>query len=333
MKILITGGLGFIGINTALRYINKADKIILLDNLNKLGSLDNLRLVEDNPNVEFIKGDIRLLNDVEPIFKSNNFDLIYHLGAQTAVTTSLTNPNMDFETNAIGTFNILECMREYCPKAKLIFSSTNKVYGNLNNRPLIENETRYTFKDDISGIGENENLDFYSPYGCSKGAADQYVRDYARIYGLHTVVIRQSCIYGIYQNGTEDQGWVAWFIKRFIEGGDITIFGDGKQVRDILYIDDLIDFYELISTKSNPGDVYNIGGGPNNTTSIIEIIDLLSDKINNDMVKIGYDKERDGDQKIFVSDNLKANSIGWTPKVGVNEGVDKLIKYLKGKYI
>jgi CDP-paratose 2-epimerase len=270
---------------------------------------------------------------VEPIFKSNNFDLIYHLGAQTAVTTSLTNPNMDFETNAIGTFNILECMREYCPKAKLIFSSTNKVYGNLNNRPLIENETRYTFKDDISGIGENENLDFYSPYGCSKGAADQYVRDYARIYGLHTVVIRQSCIYGIYQNGTEDQGWVAWFIKRFIEGGDITIFGDGKQVRDILYIDDLIDFYELISTKSNPGDVYNIGGGPNNTTSIIEIIDLLSDKINNDMVKIGYDKERDGDQKIFVSDNLKANSIGWTPKVGVNEGVDKLIKYLKGKYI
>jgi len=331
MNILITGGLGFIGINTALRYINKADNIILFDNLNKLGSLDNLKLVENNPIVKFEKGDLRSLNDVERVFKSNKFDLIFHLGAQTAVTTSLDNPTMDFETNAIGTFNVLECMRKYAKDGKLLFSSTNKVYGDLNDRVLNELETRYVFAEDIDGIGEDEILDFYSPYGCSKGTADQYVRDYSRIYGLDTVVIRQSCIYGTYQNGTEDQGWVAWFVKRFLENGSITIFGDGKQVRDILFIDDLIDFYELVVKKSKPGDIFNMGGGTNNTVSILEIVDIIKDKIPNSNVEISYNIERDGDQKMFVSNNIKAMSLGWEPKYNVTKGVDKLIEYLKTK--
>jgi len=331
MNILITGGLGFIGINTALRFINKANKIILFDNLNKIGSLKNLNLVKNNSNIVFEKGDLRSFNDIERVFKTYNFDLIFHLGAQTAVTTSLDNPTLDFETNAIGTFNVLECMRKYANNSKLIFSSTNKVYGNLSNRSLIELENRYVFREDINGISEDEILDFYSPYGCSKGAADQYVRDYSRIYGLDTVVIRQSCIYGTHQDGTEDQGWVAWFIKRFLENGSITIFGDGKQVRDILFIDDLIDFYELAVEKSNPGDIFNIGGGPENTVSILEILEILKDKIPSTCVKIGYDKERDGDQKIFVSNNVKAIKLGWKPKYDINDGVDILINYLMGK--
>jgi CDP-paratose 2-epimerase len=332
MNILITGGLGFIGINTTLRYVNKADNIILFDNLNKVGSLDNLKLVRDYPNVKFIKGDLRNYNDVQSVFKDNMFDLIFHLGGQTAVTTSLENPKMDFESNASGTFNILECMREYTPEAKLIFTSTNKVYGNLNGRDLTESSKRYVFTDNISGIDETENLDFYSPYGCSKGAADQYVRDYHRIYGLDTVVLRQSCIYGKYQNGTEDQGWVAWFIKRFIEGGNITIFGDGKQVRDILYIDDLIDLYELIVDKTKGGEIYNIGGGMGNTTSILEIMETLNEKIPKNNVVINYSDERDGDQKIFISSNKLIKELGWYPKVSIDSGIDKLITYLKEKY-
>jgi CDP-paratose 2-epimerase len=332
MNILITGGLGFIGINTTLRYVNKADNIILFDNLNKIGSLENLKLVRDYPNVKFIKGDLRNYNDVQNVFKGSMFDVIFHLGGQTAVTTSLENPKMDFESNATGTFNILECMREYTPEAKLIFTSTNKVYGNLNGRNLTESSKRYVFTDNISGIDETENLDFYSPYGCSKGAADQYVRDYHRIYGLDTVVLRQSCIYGKYQNGTEDQGWVAWFIKRFIEGGKITIFGDGKQVRDILYIDDLIDLYELIVDKTKGGEIYNIGGGMGNTTSILEIMETLNEKIPKNNVVISYSDERDGDQKIFISSNKLIKDLGWYPKISIDSGVDKLITYLKEKY-
>lgn len=332
MNILITGGLGFIGINTTLRYANKGDNIVLFDNLNKVGSLDNLRLLKNYPNVKFIKGDLRIYNDVKSVFKDNMFDLIFHLGGQTAVTTSLENPKMDFESNTIGTFNILECMREYVPKSKLIFTSTNKVYGNLNSRNLTESNKRYVFKDNINGIDETENLDFYSPYGCSKGAADQYVRDYHRIYGLDTVVLRQSCIYGKYQNGTEDQGWVAWFIKRFIEGGNITIFGDGKQVRDILYIDDLIDLYELIVDKTKGGEIYNVGGGIGNTTSILEILDLLNEKLPKNKVVISYGDERDGDQKIFISSNKLIKELNWYPKVSIDSGVDKLITYLKEKY-
>lgn len=328
MNILITGGLGFIGINTALRLTESGHKVTLFDNLNKLGLLKYIdRVLPTMTN--FIKGDIRNRNDVEKAFISSKYDAVFHLAAQTAVTCSVEDPVLDFENNVVGSFHILECVRNHCPEAKLIYSSTNKVYGSLTRRGLVEKETRYVFKDNINGINENEMLDFYSPYGCSKGAADQYIRDYARIYGLDTAVVRQSCIYGEYQDGTEDQGWVAWFVKAFLNDYPITIFGDGKQVRDILYIGDLVDFYEYLLKNNNNGEIYNLGGGMINSLSLLELIGILERKFNKKIIPF-FSEERHGDQKIFISDNTKAEGLGWTPKVGTDYGLDKLISYLKG---
>lgn len=326
MNILITGGFGFIGTNALLRFMERGYQITIFDNLNKFGMFKYVEGILSN--INFIKGDLRNKNDVEHMFIKNHFDAILHLGAQTAVTTSVINPTVDFETNAIGTFNVLEAVRKYCPHTKLIYSSTNKIYGALKRRKLVEEDTKYTFKDPIIGITEDEPLDFFSPYGCSKGAASQYVRDYARIYRLNTAIAIQSCIYGKHQDGTENQGWVAWFVKAFLHKYPITIYGDGKQVRDILYIDDLIDFYECLLKTDINGDIYNIGGGLNNSLSILELIKLLEKKLNK-KVDLTFSDERPGDQKIFISDNTKAEKLGWKPKVDINRGLDKLIAYLK----
>jgi len=266
MKILITGGLGFIGTNTAIELFEKGNEIFILDNLSRKGNIENFNTLEKLIKFTFWNKDIRNFFDIENIFKNNSFDAVIHLAAQVAVTYSVRNPREDFEINALGTFNILECLRLYLPDCAIIYSSTNKVYGEFKSQ-IDENDKRYFYTDLISGINENQNLDFHSPYGCSKGTADQYVKDYSRIFNLKSVVLRQSCIYGPNQFGIEDQGWVSWFSISSIFDSKFTIYGNGKQVRDVLHVKDLINCYEQILHKIDKcsGNVYNIGGGINNT--------------------------------------------------------------------
>ena len=327
MNILITGGAGFIGIN-AVKHFASDNNIIILDNLSKKGSDVNLKRVENLHNVQFYNADITNREILNEIF-NNEIDVVLHLAAQTAVTLSVTDPVDDFNTNAYGTFVLLETIRDKAPDCHIIYASTNKVYGNLSDIPLVEKETRYWFEDNILGVNENTNLDFYSPYGCSKGAADQYILDYNRIYNIKSTCLRQSCIYGQYQNGTEDQGWVAWFMKAYLGNEDITIYGDGKQVRDVLYVDDLINCYDAIISKSITG-CFNVGGGHNNTLSLIETLDWMKQNIPNSSTNISYDITRPGDQQIFVSDNTKLKKlIGWEPTINITNGFTKLLTYLK----
>ena len=236
----------------------------------------------------------------------------------------------DFKINAGGTLNLLEAVNKYCPAARIIYSSTNKVYGDLEWRGVSETSERYYLKGGDE-TDEDERLDFYSPYGCSKGAADQYMRDYSRIYQLDTVVVRQSCIYGPYQLGTEDQGWLAWFTLKVMRGEDIVLFGTGKQVRDVLHVDDLVDFYIAIANSEKPQRIYNIGGGIENTTTLLGLIELLDAKIGR-KTNIIRRPERPGDQKVFVSGNKKASELGWEPTIGVEQGVSSLISFFEELY-
>jgi CDP-paratose 2-epimerase len=329
MKILITGGLGFIGINSCLE-LSKDNEIYVIDNMTRKGNIENYLFLKKNINFTFWNKDIRNFNDIELIFKSNTFDAIIHLAGQVAVTTSVTNPREDFEINCLGTFNILECIRLHNPNAIILYSSTNKVYGCFDESSIIEEATRYVYNDNTIGINENQNLDFHSPYGCSKGSADQYVRDYSRIYDIKSVVIRQSCIYGPNQFGIEDQGWVSWFAISSIFDREITIYGDGKQVRDVLFIDDLVDLYKTVISNIDicSGKIYNIGGGPNNTLSLLELIDIISKNIHQD-ISFKFSDWRPGDQKIYISDiNKIYNDIGWYPKVNAENGINKMINWI-----
>ena len=272
MKVLVTGCAGFIGSHLAVNFLTKGHKVVGIDNLSRNGSKENLNwLTETNKNMVFCDADIRNFKGVSDVFKIYGpFDLILHMAAQVAVTTSVLDPREDFEINALGTFNILEATRLYSPEAVFEFASTNKVYGKMDKIGVTERNGRYEYDELQKGIDENYNIDFHSPYGCSKGAADQYVRDYNRIYGLKTVVLRQSCIYGTRQFGIEDQGWVAWFVIASLLNKPITVYGDGKQIRDILWIDDLVDVYVKLfeNAEKVSGKVFNIGGGPSNTLSL-----------------------------------------------------------------
>jgi CDP-paratose 2-epimerase len=331
MKVIITGGAGFIGTNVALRHLKNGDKVVVIDNLSRLGTKINLSLLKNFPNLKFYKVDIRNKPSLKKIFISHkDAQIVYHLAAQVAVTTSVINPYEDFEINVLGTINILELMREIKSEALLIFSSTNKVYGGMENVRISLRNNRYQYLDYVNGIDENFLLDFHSPYGCSKGSADQYVRDYHRIYGLNTVVFRQSCIYGENQFGVEDQGWVAYFIISAILNKKITIYGDGKQVRDILYIDDLIDAY-LLAYKNKEkinGEIFNIGGGKENQVSILQFVKII-EKMLNKKVKYTFSSWRPGDQKIFVSDNTKIkNFLNWEVKTDFYCGIKKLINWV-----
>lgn len=329
MKHLVIGGAGFIGVNTSYYFLQKGEKVIIFDNLSRKGTIENLVWLQHKfPQVSFISGDIRL--DQE---KLNHIvceaDVIYHLAAQVAVTTSVKNPREDFEINTLGTFNVLEAIRKSKKRPILIYASTNKVYGGMEDIKIVDKGNRYEYKDLPFGIPEDRLLDFHSPYGCSKGAADQYVRDYARIYGLRTVVCRQSCIYGPRQFGVEDQGWVAWFTIATVLGKPITIYGDGKQIRDVLYVDDLVRTYEVIVDKIDytAGKVYNIGGGPVNTLSLLELLNYLG-KLTGKSVKYSFDKWRPGDQPVYVSDIRKAKKdLGWSPQISPHEGVRRLHKW------
>ena len=276
-RILITGGAGFIGANAARRYLQEGWDVTVWDNLARRGGELNLTWLRTSGTFNFEQFDLRHSSEVDQRLAGRRFDLILHCAGQVAVTSSVANPREDFECNAIGTFNLLEGVRRHTPQSMLIYSSTNKVYGHMDDIPVVENNGRFEYADHPLGLSEQYPLDFYSPYGCSKGAADQYVRDYARIYGLATVCFRQSCIYGWRQFGIEDQGWVAWFIIANALGQPVTIYGNGRQTRDVLFIDDLINAFLLAHQRRDQtaGQVYNIGGGPQNQLSLLELLDLI----------------------------------------------------------
>ena len=332
-KILITGGAGFIGINTANYYLDKGWKVVLFDNLSRKGTEINLLWIKKHKNKKnllFVKGDIR--KDQRSLVKNlARTNLVLHLAGQVAVTTSVTDPREDFEINALGTFNVLEAVRASGANPVFIYSSTNKVYGELEEEKVLETKTRYVFKDLKSGVSEKTPVDFHSPYGCSKGAGDQYVRDYHRIYGLNTIVFRQSCIYGEHQFGIEDQGWLAWFIIALAKGKQISIYGTGKQVRDALYIKDLVRAYDLAyrHKRKTVGQIYNIGGGPKNTISVwFEFVPLL-EKLFGKKIRARFAPMRPGDQPIYVSDLKRAKKdFGWSPKTSVTQGVKLLYSWV-----
>ncbi|WP_300438981.1 GDP-mannose 4,6-dehydratase [Christiangramia sp.] len=330
---LITGGAGFIGVNLADRLLQEGKTVMIYDNLFRDGVEQNLQWLQKKypRNLIVQIADIREKSILEACVRKANE--IFHFSAQVAVTTSLTSPDMDFEVNLQGTFNILEAIRKTEHKPSLIFTSTNKVYGDLNDLKMGSNETRYFPSDkniEENGVSEKRNLDFHSPYGCSKGAADQYILDYSQSYGLKTTVFRMSCIYGPHQFGTEDQGWVAHFLISALENKPIVIYGNGKQVRDILFVKDLVNAFILAgkNIEKIKGQVFNIGGGPENTVSLIEILDKIKEKTGKE-VPVSFEEWRRGDQLYYVSDTSKfSKATGWKPEYSVDEGVEELMNWL-----
>jgi CDP-paratose 2-epimerase len=329
----ITGGAGFIGSNYVNRLLERGEKVTIFDNLSRAGASRNLAWLQEKYGknaFQLAVGDVR---DADLLSKSSQLaDIIIHLAGQVAVTTSVINPREDFEINALGTFNMLEAARSNPRKPLFLYASTNKVYGGMQDVKVVEDATRWRYADLPQGCPETQALDFHSPYGCSKGAGDQYVRDYARIYDLPTVVLRQSCIYGPRQFGVEDQGWVAWMIIAAITGRPLSIYGDGKQIRDVLHVEDLLDAYDSVLAKIDTlrGQVYNLGGGPENTMSIWSEFGPLLEKLLGKPIPVLRGDWRPGDQKVFVADIRKAGrELGWRPKVGVEEGVERLFKWVK----
>jgi len=336
MKYLITGGCGFLGSNLASEVLNRGKELIIFDNLYRVGSYENLKWLQKQGDFKFIHGDIRNREDIETVVKEEKPDVIFHLAGQVAMTTSIKNPRLDFEVNALGTFNLLDAVRKYSLESIVIYSSTNKVYGDLEWVKYEETETRYITPEFPKGFPENIPLDFHSPYGCSKGTADQYMLDFHRIYGVKTVVFRHSSMYGGRQFSTYDQGWIGWFCLKALETKKgtlkepFTIHGNGKQVRDVLYSDDMVNLY--FKTVENidkvKGQVFNIGGGMENSLSLLELFNLLEEILD---IKLEYKKlpPRESDQKVFVADITRAEKlIGWKPKVSKEEGIKKMISWI-----
>jgi CDP-paratose 2-epimerase len=306
---------------------------VVVDNLCRDGVQRNLEWLRPQGSLEFVKLDIRNGEELARLFREHrDADHVLHLAAQVAVTTSVKDPRDDFEVNALGTFNVLEALRRAAMAASLLYSSTNKVYGEMTEVGVVEKDGHYAYGSLPQGVSEDRNLDFHSPYGCSKGAADQYVIDYHRIYGLRTIVFRQSCIYGYRQFGAEDQGWVAWFMIAAQLGHPITIYGDGKQVRDILFIDDLLDGFEAAFAAGDRavGKVYNVGGGTANVLSLLQLVAYI-EKRKNGKLPHASAPWRPGDQKVFVSDIRRAQSeLGWSPRIDVNRGLELLYDWIAG---
>ena len=331
MKVIITGGAGFIGCNAAARYIRRGDDVVVLDDLSRRGADKNLTWLQSEGRFTFERADIRDAEAMVRVFATHrDAELVLHLAGQVAVTISVNDPRMDFDVNALGTFNVLEGIRLAGMQAPVIYSSTNKVYGGMEDVGVVERNGRYAYNDLPGGVSEERNLDFHSPYGCSKGAADQYVRDYHRIFGLRTVVFRQSCIYGYRQFGFEDQGWVAWFTIASQMGQPITVYGDGMQVRDVLFVDDLVDAYDAAAANIDTaaGQVYNIGGGPSNVMSLLDLLGHLEHRLGRSITHKRSDW-RPGDQRVFVSDVAKAErDFGWTPRIAWQDGLDRLYEWV-----
>ena len=330
-SVLITGGAGFIGVNTAVHFLDAGWKVILLDNLSRKGTDRNLAWINESyKSIPFHKVDIRNVEAVNEVVKNTHPDMLIHLAAQVAVTTSYTNPREDFEVNALGTFNIMESVRLHSPETFVLYASTNKVYGGMESVPVHLSDKGYEFSEMALGVNEDQPLDFHSPYGCSKGVADQYTIDYARIYGLRTCSFRQSCIYGIRQFGIEDQGWVAWFTIASLLGKQITLYGDGWQTRDVLNVRDLAQAYQAAWMKRDDicGQAFNIGGGPNNTLCLRDLISLLELQLG---IKImpKFGNSRPGDQPVFICDISKAkNILKWEPSISVESGVKDLTQWI-----
>lgn len=332
-RILITGGAGFIGSNLAHRLLGEGHQITIFDNLSRSGGDANIRWLRQAHGADSFRLVTADLADFAALKQAAaGAQRIYHLAGQVAVTTSVKNPRQDFEDNALGTFNALEAARLVADDPIFLYSSTNKVYGGMEDVVIEEQANRYWYTDFPYGIPETQPLDFHSPYGCSKGAGDQYTRDYARIYGLRSVVVRQSCIYGYRQFGIEDQGWVAWFIIAALKKRPITIYGDGKQVRDILFIDDLLNAYEAVvqHIDTTAGQVFNIGGGSKNTMSIwTEFGPILAELLGGPL-EVARASWRPGDQRVYVGDIRKAErELGWQPQVSVREGITRLFQWIR----
>jgi len=337
LPVLISGGAGFIGTNLADRLLNMGYPVYIYDNLARPGVENNLKWLKQHHknNLNIIIADIRDKFIIEEAVRQVSH--VFHLAAQVAVTTSLINPAYDYSVNARGTINLLEAIRKSEHKPSLIFTSTNKVYGNLKDIGIKKNTTRYLPENsriNKHGINELMRLDFHSPYGSSKGAADQYVLDYARSFGLRNVVFRMSCIYGEHQFGNEDQGWVAHFILKALKNEKITLYGDGMQVRDILFVDDLIEAF-LLAWKAIDrvrGEAFNMGGGPGNSISLLELLSMLEDLLGRE-VSIEFKDWRKSDQKYYISDTSKFTSAtGWLPVISAKDGISILYDWLNSFY-
>jgi CDP-paratose 2-epimerase len=333
MKWVVTGGAGFIGCHAAARFHQAGHRVVVVDNLSRRGADANLEWLRAQGVREFVKADVSDARAMDGLMdRHGDADAVLHLAGQVAVTTSVADPRADFEANALGTLNVLEAVRLVAGgRPAVLYSSTNKVYGNLDHVRVVERDGRYAYADRPDGVGESEPLDFHSPYGVSKGAGDQYVRDYARIYGLKTVVFRQSCVYGTRQMGIEDQGWLAWFCVAAELGRPVTIFGDGKQVRDVLWVGDLVDAYERAFARVDEvsGEVFNVGGGPSNTLSLRELVARIEWAYRRPL-NPRFADWRPGDQRVFVADVRKAGRrLGWRPRVSTDEGIGRLIEWVE----
>jgi CDP-paratose 2-epimerase len=337
LRFLITGGAGFIGCNAARRLAQAGHDVLVLDNFSRRASPFNREWLERTvPSVRFLVGDICRAEDLRRAL-AEPLDAIFHLAGQVAVTTSIEDPVADWEANAVGTFRLLEAVRERYRKNPgaaplLVYASTNKVYGHLTSGETLR-DGRWDLESLPGGISEREPLSFESPYGCSKGAADQYVVDYHRSFGLPTVAFRQSCIYGPRQFGEEDQGWVAWFALAARFDLPITLYGDGLQVRDLLWVDDLVDAYlRAVERKSRvSGQAFNVGGGPGFRVSLTELIEMLRKRLAR-AIPIAHAPSRLGDQRVFYCDVSKAKAeLGWEPRVGPADGVGRLLSWIESE--
>lgn len=344
MKVLITGGCGFLGSNLAAFYLREGAEVVVIDALFRRGSALNLAWLESinsSAGFYFVQADLADPEAVSTVFRRHApFDFICHVGGQVAMTTSLKDPVRDMRTNVVGTFNILEAARSLSHNSLIAYSSTNKVYGDLEWLSYQEDVTRYSLPDYPNGLDELIPLDFSTPYGCSKGAADQYVRDWARVYGLKTVVFRHSSIYGGRQFASFDQGWIGWFCQKAIEQkiahklghllDPFTISGTGKQVRDVLHADDLIRLYQAAyeARDSISGEIFNIGGGLKNSLSLLELFDKLAEKLEIPPLSYVQTPRRASDQDFFVADISKVTRLlGWQPQVSVSSGLDLMLKW------
>ncbi len=350
-KWIVTGGCGFVGSNLAAALVDDGVDVVVLDTLVRVGSSENLAWLEEKARREgagrlvHLRADTRSRTDVDDAFRrhAKGVTAVAHLAGQVAMTTSIERPRYDFEVNALGALNVLEAIREHAPGAVAMFSSTNKVYGDLAQYRHVETATRWTLPDHPRGLDERVPLDFHSPYGCSKGAADQYFLDYHRIFGLRTLVFRHSSIYGGRQYATYDQGWVGWFCAEVLRqkgeassGGPVkafTISGDGKQVRDLLHADDLVTCYRSAASAAErcTGQAFNVGGGIENSLSLLELFAELRALTGQEPTfeRLPW---RVSDQKVFVADCARAETtFGWKPRVAKEQGLARMLEWVEAR--
>jgi len=337
LKWLITGGAGFIGTNAAETLVRSGDRCALADNFRRAGAKYNQQYLRERFGLHVDYLDIRFPDQVNAYWQAHSdADVVLHLAGQVSLVASINDPRYDFDTNALGTFNVLEATRRFLPEAKVIYASTNKVYGDLRGLRVAEDATRHRLPDFPQGLAEDLPIDLHGGYSCSKGAADQYVLDYHRVYGLSTVALRQSSIYGGRQYASEDQGWVSYFVQMGVEQRRFRISGGGKQVRDLLHVSDLVECYRAIAKSPREslafGQAFNIGGGPQSSLSLVELFALLETEYGFPM-KYTSGPPRTGDQKVFIADIGKASEyLGWRPAVATSQGLDELVEWSKARW-